>query len=66
MLISKPTFKIKRFKCPHCDGRIEARVPTRALVTAKGYWDSAVVCPHCNKLLFKKVWPNGKIVASRM
>lgn len=53
--------KTKNYKCPDCNKAIETRIPTKALVSEKGFWDSLVECPHCKKLHFKKVWPNGKI-----
>lgn len=58
--------KIKHYPCPHCNTPIETRVPTKALVTDKGYWDSAVKCPSCGGLNFKKVWPGGKIESVAM
>ena len=53
--------RTKSYACPHCHKPIETRVPTKKLVSDKGYWDSAVMCPSCKGLNFKKVWPGGKV-----
>lgn len=56
-------FQTKNYPCPHECGRpIETRIPNSLDDCGeKGYWDSAVQCPHCNKMNFKKVFPGGKI-----
>ena len=58
--------KAKSYKCPDCNNPIETMIPTKDLVAQKGYWDSAVVCPHCKGSHFKKVCPGGKINIIRM
>lgn len=53
--------RTKTYPCPGCKKDVEAQVPTKALVGRKGYWDSAVRCPHCTNLHFKKIWPGGHV-----
>ena len=59
--------QIKKYRCRHCGHLIETRIPTPDLLSpSKGYWDFATQCPHCKKLLFVDVWPNGKIKAVKL
>lgn len=54
-------YKLTAYICPHCNKNLCTRVPTKDLVSSKGYWDSAKQCYKCGKLSFLIVYPTGRI-----
>lgn len=52
--------KLCAYECNHCHFTCPTVQPTKALVSSKGYWDSATTCINCNGLNFVKVWPSGR------
>lgn len=53
--------KLKSHDCPHCAKPIPTVIPTKDLVSSKGYWDSLSSCPFCDALYMVWVWPSGRI-----
>lgn len=52
------------YGCPHCKSEVETRVPTKALVSSKGFWDSLSVCPLCEHIHHLQISPSGNIKIS--
>jgi len=52
---------LAEYPCPSCKGTIRTRRPPRGEV-----YDSATICPHCDGLHFKVVYPGGTVNADIM
>jgi len=58
--------KLSIYVCQHCEAPILTYRPEKSMVSAKGFWDSCMLCPECGKLNFVKVYPSGKTKAIKL
>lgn len=60
-IMTPEKFYVKTCRCPHCRYHIGTRIPDANLFDRRGYMDSTLACPSCRKLIYRAIYPNGRI-----
>lgn len=55
--------ELSNYNCPTCNALQQASTPTKALVDDRGFWDGFTNCTACKDLLFRRVYPDGRVEA---